>query len=229
MEGMNPAVRAQRIIEEMRSIATERGWNTPKIIAVTKTVPPERILLLEGSGITRLGENRAQEILKKIPEIPSGYRFEMIGRLQTNKVKSIIDKVFQIQSLDRYELAKEIDRRAQMAGRRIPVLIQVNIGNEEQKGGIAKEALFPFVRTAAALSGLEIRGLMAIMPDLRDQEKLRPFFHEMRMLFDQLRSEAIQGTRIEELSMGMSSDYQLAAAEGATHVRIGSALFGLRN
>ncbi len=229
MENLNPAVCAQMIMEEMKGIASERGWKTPEIIAVTKTVPPEKIRLLEGSGITRLGENRAQEILKKIPEIPSGYRFEMIGRLQTNKVKSIIDKVFQIQSLDRYELAIEINRRAQLAGRRMPVLIQVNIGNEEQKGGIAKEALFQFARTAAALPGLEIRGLMAVMPDLRDQEALRPFFREMRKLFEQLRSESIQGTRIEELSMGMSGDYRLAAAEGATHVRIGSALFGSRN
>ena len=124
METWNPAARAKEIAEEMQTIASGRGFRAPQIIAVTKTVEPQRIRMLENSGITRLGENRVQEMLKKMPEVPSEFRFEMIGRLQINKVKSIIDKVYQIESLDREDLAQEIDRRAGMAGRRVPVLIQ---------------------------------------------------------------------------------------------------------
>ena len=110
----------------------------------------------------------------------------------------------------------------------MPVLIQVNIGSEPQKGGVEAEDTISFAKEAASLSGLEVRGLMAVMPDLDDEEELRPYFTRMRSLFDALREEAIDGTRIEELSMGMSGDYLLAAQEGATHVRIGSAIFGSR-
>ena len=222
MENTNPSDRVREITAEMKTIAEKRGWCTPKIIAVTKNVEPVRIRMLEDSSIRRLGENRVQEMLRKMPEIPSDFRFDMIGRLQINKVS-------QIQSLDRMELAQEIDRRAQMAGRRMPVLIQVNIGNEPQKGGISKEMLFSFARSVATLPGMEIQGLMAVMPDLRDMEALRPYFREMRILFEHLRDEAIANTRIDELSMGMSGDYAIAAEEGATHVRIGSAIFGSRS
>lgn len=133
-----------------------------------------------------------------------------------------------IQSLDRETLAQEIDKRAQQHGLRMPVLIQVNIGNEPQKGGVAVENLMSFARYAAGLPGLDIRGLMAVMPDLRDEDALRPYFKHMRRLYEQLQCEAIARTKIEELSMGMSGDYELAAQEGATHVRIGSAIFGAR-
>ena len=111
----------------------------------------------------------------------------------------------------------------------MPVLIQVNIGDEPQKGGVAVDELFAFARRCAALPGLDVRGLMAVMPDLHDETALRPYFVQMRRLFEQLREEAIDGTHIEELSMGMSGDYELAAQEGATMVRIGSAIFGARH
>ena len=133
-----------------------------------------------------------------------------------------------IQSLDREPLAQEIDRRAQQHGLRMPVLIQVNIGNEPQKGGVAVEDLLSFTQYAAKLPGLDVRGLMAVMPDLRDEDALRPYFKRMRELFERLQTEAVAGARIEELSMGMSGDYEIAAQEGATHVRIGSAIFGAR-
>ena len=227
MDG-TPASRAAAIQAEMKALSEERWGRPPEIIAVTKTVSPGRIRALDGTGIRRLGENRVQELLAKIPELPAEYRFDMIGRLQINKVKHIIDKVAMIQSLDRMPLAQEIDRRAKQAGRVMPVLVQVNIGNEPQKGGVAAEELTSFVREAALLSGIRICGLMAVMPDLQDEEALRPYFREMRTRFDHLREEAVAGTDIHELSMGMSGDYRLAAEEGATHVRIGSALFGAR-
>lgn len=216
------------IRRRLDAAALERWGRAPEIIAVSKTVSAPQVNEVKETGISHLGENRVQEILEKLPYLDASFQIDLIGRLQINKVKYIIDKVAMIQSLDRENLAQEIDRRAQQHGLRMPVLIQVNIGNEPQKGGIAVEDMLSFARYAAALPGLELRGLMAVMPDLRDEDVLRPYFKRMRELFEQLQSEAIAGTKIEELSMGMSGDYELAAQEGATHVRIGSAIFGAR-
>lgn len=220
--------RVDIIQRELYDAAFERWGAVPQIIAVSKTVEPSRINTVRAAGITRLGENRVQEIMEKLPYLDASFQIDLIGRLQNNKVKYIIDKVGMIQSLDRESLAEEIDRRAQQHGLRMPVLVQVNIGNEPQKGGVPAEETLSFVRRAAAYQGLEVRGLMAVMPDIDDETQLRPYFTRMRRLFDMLREEAISGTRIEELSMGMSGDYLLAAQEGATHVRIGSAIFGSR-
>ena len=206
----------------------ERWGRVPQIIAVSKTVPAERVNAVLGEGIVRLGEKRVQELMEKKPHLDASFQIDLIGRLQNNKVKGIINQVHMIQSLDRESLAQEIDRRAQQHGLRMPVLIQVNIGREPQKGGVDPDDLFAFARYAAALPGLDVRGLMAVMPDLRDEALLRPYFVRMRGLFDALRQEAICGVAMEELSMGMSGDYELAAAEGATVVRIGSAIFGRR-
>lgn len=220
--------RVARIRREMEEAASARWGRAPEIIAVSKTVDASVVNLAKSAGIRRLGENRVQEILEKMPYLDASFQIDLIGRLQSNKVKYIIDKVSQIQSLDRESLAQEIDRRAGQRGVRMPVLIQVNIGDEPQKGGVAVEDTLAFARWAAGLSGLQIRGLMAVMPDIREQEQLRPYFARMRRLFEALRDEAISGTEIVELSMGMSGDYLLAAQEGATHVRIGSAIFGAR-
>lgn len=133
-----------------------------------------------------------------------------------------------IQSLDRMALAQEIDKRAQAAGRAMPVLIQVNIARESQKAGVEEESLRQFVRQCARLNGLSVQGLMAIMPLTGDQEALRPYFRRMRALFDQLKEEAVENVHMRTLSMGMSGDYITAAEEGATMVRLGSALFGKR-
>ena len=220
--------RVEDIRRRLDAAALERWGRAPEIIAVSKTVAAPRINEVKAAGITHLGENRVQETLEKLPYLDAAFQIDLIGRLQINKVKYIIDKVAMIQSLDREGLAQEIDRRAQQHGLRMPVLIQVNIGNEPQKGGIAVEELIPFTKYAAALPGLDVRGLMAVMPDLRDDDALRPYFRRMRELFEQLQNEAIARTAVEELSMGMSGDYELAAQEGATHVRIGSAIFGAR-
>lgn len=220
--------RVEAIRERLHRAAFERWGRVPQIIAVSKTVPPQDVNPVHDAGIIRLGENRVQEILEKYPYLNADFQIDLIGRLQSNKVKYIIDKVSMIQSVDRMSLAQEIDRRAQQHYLKMPVLIQVNIGNEPQKGGIDAADVMTFARSLSALPGLEVRGLMAVMPDLDDDQALRPYFVRMRTLFDQLREEAIAGTRIEELSMGMSGDYELAAQEGATVVRIGSAIFGAR-
>lgn len=220
--------RVAAIRARLERASLERWGRVPQIIAVSKTVPAQRVNAVLSEGIVRLGENRVQELMEKKPHLDASFQIDLIGRLQNNKVKAIINQVHMIQSVDRESLAQEIDRRAQQHGLRMPVLIQVNIGREPQKGGVDPDGLNGFVRYAAALSGLDVRGLMAVMPDLKDEDQLRPYFARMRRLFDELRQEAIDGVTMEELSMGMSGDYELAAEQGATVVRIGSAIFGRR-
>ena len=209
--------------------ASEGRYAPPKVIAVTKTHPAEDILPLQALGVTDVGENRVQEIVEKLPFIGEKFRIHLIGRLQTNKVKYIIDKVCLIQSVDRLSLAQEIDRQATKRGIQVPVLIQVSPAGEEQKGGMPPEEVRPFLEEVRRMPGLSVRGLMAVMPNTQEQEYLSGLFADMRRLFEQLRDEAIPGVQMEELSMGMSGDYLLAARHGATMVRIGSALMGARN
>ena len=209
--------------------ASEGRYAPPRIIAVTKTHSPEEILPLYDLGQREIGENRVQEILEKWPFLQEKFRFHCIGRLQTNKVKYIMDKVCLIQSLDRMNLALEIDRQAQKAGVVMPVLVQVSPAGEEQKGGMAPEEVRPFLQEVRHMPGLHVEGLMAVMPNTQEQEYLSGLFGGMRTLFEQLRDEAIPGVEMRELSMGMSGDYLLAAKHGATMVRLGSALLGPRD
>lgn len=200
----------------------------PLLIAVTKTVDADTALLLEQAGITAIAENRAQALMQKWPAVEGKFAVHMIGRLQTNKVKYIIDKVCLVHSLDRLSLAREISRLAQEKGIVMPVLAQVNVSGESAKAGIAPEAAEGFLRQCASLPGLAVRGLMTMLPlDAPDAQKLR-WFTQTRALFDSLRETDIPNARMEELSMGMSRDYALAARAGATMVRIGTALFRRR-
>ena len=203
-------------------------WGGAEICGVSKTIAPEIINMSWDAGIRTLGENRVQEVLGKIDQLNPGFDIHLIGQLQTNKVKPIIDKVSMIQSLDRDALAQEISRRAEAAGRRMPVLVQVNIGKEPQKSGIDEEELLPFVKRCAELPGLKIEGLMAIMPIADDPETIRPLFRRMRAWFERLRDADMPGVDMRVLSMGMSDDCIVAAEEGATMVRLGRALFGAR-
>ena len=203
-------------------------WGGAEICGVSKTIAPEIINMSWDAGIRTLGENRVQEVLGKIDQLDPRFSIHLIGRLQTNKVKPIIDKVAMIQSLDRDSLALEISRRAEAVGKRMPVLVQVNIGKEPRKSGIDEEALMPFVRHCAELPGLKIEGLMAIMPIAEDPESVRPLFRRMRAWFERLRDADIPGADMNVLSMGMSDDCIVAAEEGATMVRLGRALFGAR-
>ncbi|MBQ8554977.1 MAG: YggS family pyridoxal phosphate-dependent enzyme [Clostridia bacterium] len=227
---MLPTDLAQRHEAIQTALAAASGglYAPPQLIAVTKTHPAEDILPLTALGVTDIGENRVQEIVEKWPEIGKKFRIHQIGRLQTNKVKYIIDKVCLIQSLDRMNLALEIDRQAQKLGVCMPVLIQVSPAGEEQKGGMPPQAVRDFLQEVRHMAGLRVKGLMAIMPNTPDEAYLGGLFADMRTLFEQLREEAIDGVAMEELSMGMSGDYLLAARHGATMVRVGSALMGAR-
>lgn len=221
----------RRRVEAVRAnlaAASDGRYLSPRLIAVTKTHPVDMILPLKEMEITDIGENRVQELVEKLPSLKEKFSIHLIGRLQSNKVKYIIDDVCLIHSLDRLSLAEEINRQAQKHERVMPVLVQVSPAGEEQKGGMPPEEVLPFLRQVSSMPGLKVRGLMAVMPNVQDEEYLSGLFANMRGLFDHLREEAVAGVDMEELSMGMSGDYLLAARYGATMVRIGSALFGPR-
>ena len=209
--------------------ASEGRYPAPRLIAVTKTHPPEMILPLKAAGITEIGENRVQELRQKLPQLEGNFRIHLIGRLQRNKVRQIIRDVCMIQSLDSLPLAEEIHARAAAAGIRMPVLVEVSPAGEEQKGGVPFDETEAFLRKIAPLEGIRVEGLMAVMPLTEDEALLDSLFAKMRQLFDRLRETDISGIRMNELSMGMSGDYRIAARHGATMVRVGSAIFGPRN
>ena len=219
--------RVARIRQELAE-ASDGRYPAPRLIAVTKTHSAEEILPLAEAGVTEIGENRVQELLGKLPGLQDRFRVHLIGRLQRNKVRQIIGDVCMIQSVDSEPLAAEIHHRAIAAGRRMPVLVEVSPAGEEQKGGVSFDETEAFLKRIAPLEGIEIRGLMAVMPLTEDREYLDGLFARMRGLFDRLRDKDLSGVAMEELSMGMSGDYRLAAAHGATMVRVGSAIFGPR-
>ena len=196
-----------------------------RLIAVTKTVSPRVIQMLEAVGVLDIAENRAQALPLKLPKIAPSFRLHWIGRLQTNKVKYIIEHVCLIHTLDRLELAREVDKRAGMAGRVMPALAQVNVAGEPQKGGLEVAQVEPFLKKVKDFPHISVIGLMAMMPLDANEKQLAGWFGSMRTLFDRLAQEGIDGIRMDELSMGMSNDYAMAAREGATMVRVGTALF----
>lgn len=218
-----------RVQDYQKRLAEASGkWGGVEICAVTKTMDAATANLAYEAGILTIGENRVQEVVEKLPDLHPDYRIHLIGQLQTNKVKYIINSVSMIQSLDRDSLALEIDRQAKKAGVVMPVLVQVNIAREPQKGGISEEELLPFLERVSALQGLSVKGLMAIMPQADNPEDVRPYFRRMREWFDRLKENPVPGVSMEILSMGMSHDCFVAAEEGATMVRLGTALFGKR-
>jgi len=178
--------------------------------------------------VTDFGENRVQELCGKTDVLDIGCRWHLIGHLQTNKVKYIIDKVSLIHSLDSLELAEEINKRAEKAGKVMDVLIQVNVAGEETKFGIAPETTLQFVKNVSKLEHIRIKGLMTIAPAVSDPEEVRWVFADLRKLLIDIRKENIDNVDMDYLSMGMSNDFEVAIEEGAHMVRIGTALFGKR-
>ncbi len=204
-----------------------RSVSDVKLLGASKTVPAERLREFYECGLHVFGENRVQEFLKKYEELESfDIEWHFIGRLQSNKVKYIIDKVVLIHSLDRESLAKEIQKRAERLGRVQEVLVEVNVGNEESKGGVKTEQLEEFISRVLELKNLKVIGLMCIPPYMENPEDVRPFFGRLRDLRDKLGTRL--GIPLGELSMGMSHDFEVAIEEGATIVRVGSLLFGER-
>lgn len=200
------------------------------LIAVSKTKPVELIREIMETGTKDFGENKVQEMCNKIEEIKEPLNWHLIGHLQRNKVKYIVDKACLIHSVDSLRLAEEIQKEAVKKGvDRVPVLIEVNMAQEDSKDGIDASETEALVRAIAELPNLQVRGLMTIAPFVDDPEENRVHFQAMRNLRDQLKAKNIPGVEMTELSMGMTNDFEVAIEEGATMVRVGTAIFGERN
>jgi PLP dependent protein len=210
--------------------AARRAGRSPEsvlLVAVSKTVGIEGVRAALAAGVPALGENRVQEAREKIAALGRPVPWHLIGHLQTNKVKDALESFELIHSVDRLPLAEALSRRAVESGRRADVLVQVNVAEEPQKGGFRTDELRAALETMAGLKGLRLRGLMTIPPLPRDPEDSRPQYKEMRRLLEEARRWG-HGADLAELSMGMSGDFEVGVEEGATIVRVGTAIFGPR-
>ena len=220
----------QQVRECMEAAGRRAGRNPSEVrlLAVSKTKPAALIEAAAAAGQTLFGENYVQEFLEKRELIQAPVEWHFIGALQTNKVKYLPGKVRLIHSVDRLTLAREIDRQWAKIDAVANILIQVNLGMESTKAGTEEAELEALVRAAAALPRLRIRGLMALPPYLDDPEEVRPYFRRLRELATAMDALRLPGVTMTELSMGMSHDFEVAIEEGATLVRVGSAIFGER-
>jgi len=219
-------------VRERVGRAAERSGRRPEdvlLVAVSKMVPVERIREGITAGLSVLGENRVQEAKEKIQALGrAGASWHLVGHLQTNKVKDALALFDLIQSVDRLGLAEELDRRTRTTGKRVDVLAQINVAAEATKTGFAPDELRSALTALARLEGLRVRGLMAIPPEPQEPEDSRPYFKTMRTLLETARGWRIPGLDLDALSMGMSADFEIAIEEGATIVRVGTAIFGPR-
>ncbi|WP_406669949.1 YggS family pyridoxal phosphate-dependent enzyme [Methanolobus sp. ZRKC4] len=197
-----------------------------KLVSVTKTIDAERINESIRAGATIIGENRVQEFEEKFDEILPCEK-HLIGHLQTNKVKKAVQLFDVIQSVDSLKLIQEIDRKAMDIEKVQKVFLQVNIGNEPQKYGFGQDEIRQIIPEISSLKNIQVTGLMCIPPFVTP-DQVRPYFKQMKALFDEMKLENCSNINIRELSMGMSNDYMAAIEEGATMVRVGSAIFGSR-
>ena len=211
------------------ALACGRDPKAVNLVAVSKTVPADRVLAAINAGVTDLGENYVQEAREKIEALGrETVSWHFIGHLQSNKAKYAVKLFDLIHSVDSFKLAKELDRRARAVGKVQKVLVQVNISGEATKSGIETQQAVALVRQMARLDNLAICGLMTMPPYFNSPEKARPYFRALRDLRDLILTEAIPNVSMAELSMGMTGDFGAAIQEGATLVRIGTAIFGER-
>ncbi len=198
------------------------------LVAVSKTKPVELVEMAYNLGVTEFGENRVQEALTKIAQFhPPALRWHLIGHLQSNKAGKVIGPFSCVHSVDSLHLAQTLSRHAQEQGKRLPILLQVNVAGEASKEGMSPEETPELAKQITALPALEVEGLMTIAPLVQNPEEVRPVFRELRLLRDRLRAE-ITACAWTQLSMGMTDDYTVAIEEGATIVRVGRAIFGQR-
>ena len=218
----------------MESIITaecqKAGRNPDEVtlIAVSKTKPVELIKEAYEYGCRDFGENKVQELLDKYEALPKDIRWHMIGHLQRNKVKYIVDKVYLIHSVDSLRLAEEISKEAVKKKVCVNILIEVNVANEETKFGTTCEEAKQLVQDIAKLPNICVKGLMTIAPFVENAEKNRPIFSKLKKLAVDIIRENIDNITMEKLSMGMTGDYMVAVSEGATYVRVGTGIFGVR-
>jgi pyridoxal phosphate enzyme (YggS family) len=227
---MDVAANLKRIRNEITAVCTRCGRDPAgvRLVAVSKTHPASLVETAYTAGQLEFGESYVQEFLTKAELVAAPVQWHFIGHLQSNKVKYLPGKVSLIHSLDRLALAEEIDRQWAKHGIPANVLIEVNLGGEASKTGVDETAVEPLLRRLAQLPHLAVRGLMAIPPYCPDPEDIRPYFRSLRELATRLDALALPGVAMTELSMGMSHDFAVAVEEGATLVRIGTAIFGER-
>ena len=218
-------------IKQRIAVACARCGRDPHsvaLMAVTKTVSTERIMQAVDAGITMLGENYVQEAREKYDLLKGRAQLHMIGRLQTNKAKYAVRLFEYVHSVDRLELAQELDKRAKAANRKINILIEVNVSAEQTKSGIPAAEAMQLIESIATLEHLSVRGLMTMAPYSDDPENSRPCFQALKDLRNDIARKGIPEVQMGELSMGMTDDFEIAIEEGATIVRIGRAIFGAR-
>jgi len=227
---MSIAINLKTVFDKIQIAALKAGRDpaSVRLVAVSKTRPAGFVDEAARSGQRLFGENYVQELAAKARETTGPVEWHFIGHLQSNKVKQIAGLVTMIHSVDRLSLAEEIDRQWGKLGRVCDVLIEVNIACEETKCGTSVAEAFDLVRRVAVLPHLRLRGLMTMPPFYDDPEGARPYFRELRRLAGEIAAENIPRVEMKELSIGMSGDFEVAIAEGATLVRVGSAIFGER-
>jgi pyridoxal phosphate enzyme (YggS family) len=227
---MSIAENLSRIKERMAeaSIRSGREPSSVKLVGVTKTVDLDRIKEAVSAGLQILGENYVQEARDKIKELKDRVSWHFVGRLQTNKAKYAVKLFDMIQTVDSFRLAQELNRRAQPLGRTVPIIIQVNLASEVSKGGVEPSECLSLIREVSVLENLQIRGLMTMPPFFDQPERARPYFAQLREMSQKIAEAQVEGVEMNELSMGMSGDFEAAIEEGATLIRVGTAIFGER-
>ena len=199
------------------------------LIAVSKTKPESDLQEIYDQGIRDFGENKVQELCRKIENMPKDIKWHMIGHLQRNKVKYIVDQVELIHSVDSFRLAEEINIQAKKKEIVVPILVEVNIAQVESKFGVSKEDAIELVKQIAALDGVQIKGLMTIAPYVVDSEENRGYFRKIKDLSVDIENENIDNVCMDIISMGMTVDFEVAIEEGSTMVRVGTGIFGERD
>ena len=221
----------RKVLERISEGAAKCGRDPKgiKLLAASKSQSVSQIRAAIEAGIRLFGENYVQEAKEKREQINESVEWHMIGHLQRNKVKAALDLFEIIQSLDNLELAKELDKEGRNRGRIVRAFVEVNLAGEESKSGIAKEKVVPLLRQIGEMANLRVEGMMAVPPFREDPEEVRPYFSALRKFQMEINALKVPILDLKELSMGMTHDFPVAIEEGATLVRIGTALFGPRS
>jgi hypothetical protein len=220
-------------VRERTAAACRRRGRRPddvKLVAISKTFPPECIRAAYEAGLRDFGENRVQEAAAKRPALSDlSITWHMVGHLQTNKARAARELFHWVHSVDSFRLAQKLDQAPSSGGDRLPVLLEVNLGGEDSKAGVGESEIIQLAEQISQLATLEVRGLMVIPPFFDDPEQVRPYFRRLRELAEEIDAKNIANVSMRELSMGMSHDFQVAIEEGATIIRVGTAIFGARS
>lgn len=221
----------EKVVENVKNACARSGRNFDDvtIIAVSKTKPLSDVEELLAHGVTEFGENKVQEMVDKYEHVSKPVHWHLIGHLQTNKVKYIVDKACMIHSVDSVHLAKEIEKEAAKKNLVVKVLLEVNIAHEESKFGINETEVYDLIDAIKDMPHIHVMGLMTIAPFVENPEDNRIYFRKMYQLSLDIKSKCIDNIDMNVLSMGMTNDYEIAVEEGATMIRVGTAIFGVRN